>query len=211
MFRELDVDSIHNLDSITLDEKGLFRFRFNPSDAGLYILNSSSGEYILLLLENEENVNVFADLKNQPFGYSINGSPGSGLLKEFYDLTLPNLVKADSLRAVLMENRESPLFYQLSLSFDSLFQKLIDDQKTIEKKFIQQNLNSLASLIVLNYKFGMMPVLKADDDFPIYKKLDSTLSLKYPANKHVSFHHQRVIEHQRQEREKQSLKKYPYN
>jgi hypothetical protein len=207
IFRELDVDSIHNLDSVTLDDKGLFRFRFNPSDAGFYILKSSSGEYILLLLEKEEEVNVFADLKKQPFDYKIDGSPGSLLLKDFYEHTFINLSKADSLRSVLMRNRESPSFYQLSLSFDSLFLKLIDDQKNVEKTFIQQNPNSLASLIVLNYKFGMMPVLTAEEDFTVFLKLDSALSLKYPDNKHVLFHHQRVVEHQIQEREKQSSKK----
>jgi len=206
-FQELDVDSIHDLDSIALDEKGLFRFTFNPSDAGFYVLKSSTGEYILLLLEINEEVNVFADLKKQPFNYKVYGSPGSILLKEFYDNTLINLLKADSLRSVLMANRESPSFYKLSLSFDSLFQELVDDQKIIGKIFIRQNLNSMASLIVLNYKFGMMPVLRAEDDFPVFLKLDSALSIRYPANKHVVFHHTRVIEHQRQEREKQSLKR----
>jgi hypothetical protein len=207
IFRELDVDSIHNLDSVTLDDKGLFRFRFNLSDAGFYILKSSSGEYILLLLEKEEEVNVSADIKKQPFDYQVSGSPGSILLKDFYDHTLINLLKADSLRSVLMKNRESPSFYQLSLTFDSLFLKLTDDQKNIEKSFILRNPNSLASLIVLNYKLGMNPVLTPEEDFPLFLKLDSALSLKYPDNKHVVFHHQRVIEHQIQEREKQSSKK----
>jgi hypothetical protein len=207
IFRELDVDSIHELDSITLDENGFFRFRFNPSDAGFYILKSSSGEYILLLLEKEEEANVFADLKKQPFDYQVEGSPGSLLLKEFYDRTFINLSKADSLRSILMKNRESPSFYQLSLSFDSLFQKLIDDQKILEKTFIQQNPNSLASLIVLNYNFGMNPVLTAQEDFALFLKLDSALSIKYPANKHMTFHHQRIIEFKRQKQEKESQKK----
>jgi hypothetical protein len=207
MFGELDVDSIHNLDSITLDETGLFRFRFNPSGTGFYIVKSSSGEYILLLMEKNEVVNIFTDLKKQPFTYRVDGSPGSALLKEFYDHTLINLITADSLRSVLMENRESPNFYELSLSFDSLFQKLIDHQKTIEKTFIQQNPNSLASLIVLNYKFGMTPVLNAEEDFQVFLELDSTLSIRYPGNKHVAFHNQRVIEYKRQETEKQSSKK----
>jgi hypothetical protein len=106
-----------------------------------------------------------------------------------------------------MENRESPSFYQLSLSFDTLFQKLIDNQKLIEKTFIQQNPNSLASLIILNYKFGMKSVLTIEEDLPIFVQLDSVLQVKYPTNKHVSFHHQRIMEYQRQEREKQLLRK----
>jgi hypothetical protein len=53
----------------------------------------------------------------------------------------------------------------------------------------------------------MNPVMTAEEDFSFFLKLDSTLSMKYPGNKHVVFHRKRVIEHQRQEREKQSLKK----
>jgi len=206
-FSELIVNGINNLDSAILDETGLFRFRFNPSETGFYIVKSSNGEYILLLLEKEEVVNVFADLKRQPFNYQVDGSPGSSLLKIFYDHSLINLITADSLRSVLMENQESPNFYTLSLSFDSLFQKLIDNQKIIEKTFIKQNPNSLASLIVLNFKFGMAPVLNPEEDFPVFLKLDSTLSIRYPGNKHVAFHHQRVVEHKRQKMEKQILKK----
>jgi hypothetical protein len=210
ILRELDVDYIHDMDSVTLDEQGLFRFRINQPDAAFYILKSSSGEYILLLLEKEEEVNVLADLKKQPFDFKVIGSPGSILLKDFYDRTYINLAKVDSLRSVLMDNRDSPTFYQLSLSFDSLFLKLTGDQKNIEKTFILQNPNSLASLIVLNYKFGMKPVLTIEEDFPIFQMLDSTLQMKYPANKHVAFHHKRVVEHQIREREKQSLKKLKF-
>jgi hypothetical protein len=206
-FSELIVNGINNLDSAILDETGLFRFRFNPSETGFYVVKSSNGDYILLLLEKNESVNIFADLKKQPFTYQVDGSPGSALLKEFYDHTLVTLVAADSLRSVLMENRESPNFYKLSLSFDSLFQKLIDHQKIIEKTFIRQNPNSLASLIVLNYKFGMTPVLNAEEDFPVFLELDSTLSIRYPSNKHVAFHHQRVVEYKRQEMEKQTIMK----
>jgi hypothetical protein len=207
ILRELDVDSIHNLDSTILDEQGLFRFRINQSESGFYILKSSSGEYILLLLEKDEEAIVFADLKKQPFDYNVTGSPGSMLLKDFYDHTLINLLRADSLRSILMKNRESPDFYKLSISFDTLFSELTEDQKNIEKEFIRQNSNSLASLIVVNYKFGMKTVLSMEEDFPVFLKLDSILQLKYPGNKHMEFHRRRVMEHKRQDQEKESKKR----
>jgi hypothetical protein len=207
VFSEVGVDSIHNIDSITLDEIGLFRFRFNSSEAGIYILKSSTGDHILLPLEKDEEVNVSANLEKQPFNYKISGSPGALILKDFYDRSLVNQLKADSLRAVLMNNKESPDFYNLSLAFDTLFSELIEDQKNIAKTFIRKNPSSLTSLIVLNAKFGMKPLLNMEEDFQFFIELDSTLSKRYPANKHVLFHHQRVIEHQRQEREKQSYRR----
>jgi hypothetical protein len=207
IFRELDLDSFHNLDSMKLDDIGFFRFIFNPTEEGFYILKFEKDEYILLLLEKGEEVHVEADLQKQPFSYTVTGSPGSAILREFYIQTIQNLLKADSLRNVLLQQRESPDFYQLSLSFDTLFIKIIENQKQIQKNFIKQNPGSLASLMVLNYKFGVVPVVNMKDDFPVYQNLDSMLSKKYPLNKHVVFHHQRVVEHELQEKEKQTQKK----
>jgi hypothetical protein len=207
VLRELDVDSFYDLDSATLDDIGFFRFICDPSDAGFYILRFVSGEYILLLVEKGDEVYVEADLGKQPFNYTVTGNPGSVILREFYTQTSRNLKKADSLRSVLMENRESPDFYRLSLSFDSIFLKIIEDQKILERTFIKQNPGSLTSLIVLNYKFGLTPVMKMEDDFSVFLDIDSALSIHYPDNKHVIFHHQRVIDYQRQEKEKQSLRK----
>jgi hypothetical protein len=206
-FRELDVDSFHDLDSATLDDIGFFRFRCDPADAGFYILRFVSGEYILLLVEKGEEVYVEADLGKQPFNYTVTGNPGSIILREFYTQTNRNQIKADSLRSVMMKNRESPDFYRLSLSFDTLFMKIVNDQKVLERKFIKQNPGSLTSLIVLNHKFGLTPVMKMEDDFSVFLNIDSALSIRYPDNKHVIFHHQRVIDYQRQEKEKQSLRK----
>jgi hypothetical protein len=42
----------------------------------------------------------------------------------------------------------------------------------------------------------VLPVLKEEDDFDMYKRLDSTLSKVYPANKHVLALHKRIIEYQ---------------
>jgi hypothetical protein len=60
--------------------------------------------------------------------------------------------------------------------------------------FIDNHPASLASLIVLNYAFGMSPVLSPDEDSAYYQKLDSTLSRQFPGNKHVKFHHRRIME-----------------
>ena len=207
VFQELNPDSSHSLDSVLLDDIGLFRFKCNPEEQGFYVLKFSSGDQIVLLVDKGEKVFLETDPGKRPFDYSVQGSPGSEILRNFYSMTTKNLNKVDSLRSVLMQYRESPDFYKLSLSFDTLFLKLVQDQKHLQKDFVRQNPYSLASLFVLNYKFGLVPVLNMKDDFAVYLAVDSVLSEKYPSNKHVLFHHQRVAQHQRQEKEKQSLLK----
>jgi hypothetical protein len=197
-FSELDFDAINNLDSTILDEKGAFRFNRKTTNAGFYLLAASTGENVLLLMEKEELAVVEADFKKVPFDYDVSGSPGSTLLKNFYSETFPQLSKADSLASNLKQLKNTPEFYPKSVEYEPLFQKIMDDQKKLEKGFIQNNNKSMASLIVLNYKFGMMPVLQEDQDFYLYLMLDSTLSVVYPSNKHVLFLHQKVIEHQQE-------------
>jgi len=43
----------------------------------------------------------------------------------------------------------------------------------------------------------MSPVLSPEEDFKYYQKLDSALVQVFPENKHVKFHHQRVLEYKR--------------
>ena len=198
-FSELEVDGIKNLDSTVLDDKGVFQFYHKPVDAGFYLIKSSSGENILLLMEKEESANVSADFKKAPFNYEVTGSSGSTCLKNFYSQTFINLSKADSLASILRKLKDTPDLYPKSVAFEPLFQNIIEDQKNLEKLFIRNNIKSLSSLIALNYKFGILPVLQEDEDFDLYLKLDSTLSKIYPSNKHVLFLHQRVAEHQRQQ------------
>jgi hypothetical protein len=206
LFREMAADSIHDLDSLVLDDKGLFRFTTRSSEPGFYILKFASGPGIILSFEKGDEPVISADLKNKPFAYAIKGSPGSEILKDFISLTQKNLAKADSLRSVLMTNRESPDFYRLSLKFDTLFQDLIHEQRNLEISFIDKNSSSLVSLIILNYNFGMGPVLDPESDLPLFIKLDSNLTSRYPSNRNVAFLHSRIIDFQRQKKEGKEMK-----
>ena len=211
-FSELLINNILPIDSMTLNEQGNFRFTRKTKDAGFYLVKSSSGENVVLLMEKEESAIVTADFKKAPFDYQISGSPGSFLLKKFYDQTYINLVKADSLTTILKNLTGTPKFHLQSLAFDSLFLGIMNDQKILEKDFLIKNDKSLASLIVLNYKFGMQPVISEEEDFDLYTKLDSSLIRIYPSNKHAQFLHQLVTEHIREQtviklRQKENQKK----
>ena len=100
---------------------------------------------------------------------------------------------ADSLTDLLHKHQYDDDYYQLTLAFDDIFGKIWEDQKTYERNFIDQHPGSLATLLVLNYAFGPRPVLSEEDDWAYYKKVDSTLMKKFPTNKHVLYHHKRIV------------------
>jgi hypothetical protein len=103
----------------------------------------------------------------------------------------------DSLDMLLAERQDSSDYYNLTQKLDTSFREIWENQRALETTFINNHSGSLASLVVLNYAFGMSPVLNMDEDFRYYQALDSTLSISFPGNKHVLFHHQRVMESQR--------------
>jgi len=141
---------------------------------------------------------IKGDLKSFPRNYEVTGSQGSGLLKQFYDHTNRNKEKGDSLMDILHTHQYASDYYKITISFDTLFQEIWQDQRKFEKNFIDKNISSLSSLLVLNYAFGPRPVLSKDEDFSYYLKVDSSMMRSFPANKHVIYHHKRITEYKRQ-------------
>ena len=103
---------------------------------------------------------------------------------------------ADSLTDLLHQHQYDDDYYQLTLSTDEIFGRIWEDQKSFERNFIDRHPGSLATLLVLDYAFGPRPVLSEQDDWDYYKKVDSVLMKKYPTNKHVLFHHKRMMRDQ---------------
>ncbi|MEI6898824.1 MAG: DUF4369 domain-containing protein, partial [Bacteroidota bacterium] len=194
---ELLVNAVHPIDSIVLDDNGQFLFSRKTNEAGFYLLNTSSGEKRLLLLEKDENVKISSNFSKKPIEFKVEGSPGTSLLEAFYQQSNRNLARADSLSLILRKLQETRDFYKVSNQLDPLFDQIIKDQKRVEKEFIELHSNSLASIIVLHHPFGMNEILNPDEDFPLYLKLDSTLMKLYPGNQHVLFLHQQVLEKSR--------------
>ncbi|NOX48605.1 MAG: AhpC/TSA family protein [Chlorobi bacterium] len=191
---ELEIHNVIQLDSVVLGKKGEFRFDLNLSVAGFYLLRNGAGMQILLLLEKGENVGLKA--KGNPFtdGYEVSGSPGSKLLKGFEGFMDGQKQRVDSLAMVYNEASGTPGFYPLKLKLDSIYGGIVLDQKRYVGDFVAEHPTSLASLFVLNSKLGNTVVLDEEQDFGLFKALDSALMLKYPENKHAIDHHKRVLE-----------------
>ena len=100
---------------------------------------------------------------------------------------------------MLHEHEGSPDFLKVSSDADAGFQRISENQRKLELEFLHNNPNSLACLIVLNYSFGPQPILDIDHDFACYQRVDSSLQLICPQNKHLIYHHKRVEEKKRQE------------
>ena len=92
------------------------------------------------------------------------------------------------------------------LQFDTLFRQIWEEQRAYEIKFLEEHPGSLTSLIVVNYSFGVRPVLSMDEDLAWYRKVDSSLTARFPGNRHVIYNSKRIADFERQKQLKAGTK-----
>ncbi len=190
---EIKVHDVIMLDSVKTDDNGDFAFKLKQKQDGFYLLKSAGDDsYLVLQLNKGEKVKVESDSSMFLNGYSVKGSPGSSLLLEFEMFMNKQKARVDSLYKVFASEQYKPDFLDVKKKLDSIYNKVVEDQKEYVKKFISAHPSSLATLLVLNRKFGRNEVLDEDEDFEYFHKLDSALMIKYPENEHALDNHDRV-------------------
>ncbi|MCX6266974.1 MAG: DUF4369 domain-containing protein [Bacteroidetes bacterium] len=197
ILEEMDTRDIHPVDSVIPGRDGAFNFTPVVKEPGFWLLKVRSGKILVLFLNPGDKVELSGSILDFPGKVILNGSEETMLLNNFYRQTRLNELKVDSLEMLLVERQDSAGYYELTQRLDTAFQEIWASQRADEMAFIDNHPNSLASLVVLNYAFGLNPVLGVEDDLAYYCKLDSALFTRFPENKHVKFHHQRVLEYKR--------------
>ena len=95
--------------------------------------------------------------------------------------------KAEGLIAGFGQGEEG--FYELTVMVDSLFNQIWERQRRYQKAFIREHAGDFSTLLVVNYHFGVRPVLSPKTDAEDYMRVDSGLMSNYPGNLHTIFFH----------------------
>jgi len=198
LLEEMDPTGLRRIDSANFGADGRVSFTVSLKEPAFYLLSSGTKGVLVLLLQPGENTVITGRWPDFPKKMLIKGSPGSKTLLEFFNYSSCNKERLDSLGSILVEKQDDDDFYQVSRVLDPQFNAIYEDQRRYQKAFIDNHLQSLAALIALNYAFGLHPVLTLKDDPDYYRKVDSSLVKAYPGNKHVVFHHQRMVEFQQE-------------
>jgi hypothetical protein len=189
---ELDVKKIVPIDSVTLDKDGRFSFKVKPSGAMFLVISVIPAQTLILVASPGEKIHIEGDVLNLVQTSALTGSPASSLMLDFERYTAGNQRKADSLGNVFLSSRSEPDFASIRQHLDSAYQALVQEQRSYMEQFINENSASLASLIVINRKFGPKAVFDENADLNYFQKIDSNLMIAYPGNKHVLDNHSRV-------------------
>ena len=183
---KLDVDTPILIDSAKISRKGSFRFKVKATGPDFYQLGFSTTNFITLLAEPGERINLLFNGKALFENYSVKGSAGSAKL-QVLDLFLAETKrKLDSLSTLYTKASHEPGFDVRGPLLDAEFKDLVKAQRKNNIVFIINNINSLVSIKALYQRIDPQTyVLYDQHDLQYLKIVSDSLTRRYPNSKQV--------------------------
>jgi peroxiredoxin len=193
LLEELMSDNLVPVDSVMMTSNGNFSFSLRLEHAAFYLLKFDNANYLTMLLEPGQKIEIEAQANNLNKPTSISGSPGTEQMIE-YNIRLNETVdKISSLSDIYRENLGNPNLYQVMEELDSLAQGYLGDLNSYTKGYIDKNLSSLVSLTALYQQVAPGEyVLHPEKDLDYFIKVDSSLYSVYSEYDPVITLHQQV-------------------
>lgn len=177
------------IDSVTPDADGRFRIDITAEQTSIYALRETNGDQAVFIASPGDTVRISGNQGLSQPALRVSGTWESELLQAFSDFSAGNLRKVDSLQILIDMSQGEDGFYELTVKADSMFIRIWEAQRQYEMNFIKNYPGTFASLLVVNYHFGVKPVLSPDADWYYYHVVDSGLMAAYGENRHTQFFH----------------------
>lgn len=203
---ELQTNNVILIDSIILNNEGVFSFNGQTDIPKFYALRTTPGNYLTLIVHPREQITVKTDGKNLAKNPVIEGSPESQKITELRMRLDHSVDRLDSLGAYyrsLIGSRE------INLVKDSLAQlskEIIETHTSYTKSFITDNSTSLAGLMALYQQIAPRKyVLSPKEDYEYFALVDSSLMATIPKSDAVQALHAQMQEINRQIKQEQEI------
>jgi len=194
------------IDSIPVDSKGHFKYKYKMPYRSLYNLHTTADNYAVLLPDYGEKIKIGGDYSNLSLTYTVEGSPESGLLWLLQQYTndgskvLQALV--DTTKAYAQMLFDGQVTQQQVLDkkdeTDSIYRITFQEQQDYICRFLDENKGSLSTLIALYKPFNNRLLIDTRDPNCIewYDLVLEGLQERYPENPHT-LHFKNTTEHLR--------------
>jgi thiol-disulfide isomerase/thioredoxin len=192
---ELKSDNLLTVDSITVAEDGTFNFKREIDQPSFYLLKIRENNFLTMLVEPGQKIslNAFYDSLNYPV--TVTGSKGTELMAEYNKTLRRTINKLTALNSIYMENVGNPDLPKVIERLDSMAQGYLSEINIYTKKYIDENLTSLVSLVALYQQVApSVYVLNPAKDMKYFVKVDSSLTISYPEYEPVKSLHSQVQE-----------------
>ncbi len=169
---------------IPVDKDGHFAYTLTLNVTDFYKLEFDKNNFIMLILQAGETVEVTTDVNDLMNKLVVSGSKQTSQVIRNQTLIAYTKAKMDSISNLSSQNLTNPKSDSLLKIYSSQYDKINTFRKNALIDFIQNNKSSLAILF-------LPEALKIDENLDLYVKADSALFKKYPTNFYVqSFHGQ---------------------
>jgi hypothetical protein len=182
----INVNTLLLIDSSKIDDNGRFSFRVEASEPDFYQLGYSGSDFVTILAEPGEKINLVFNRKNLSEDYSVTGSVGSENVR-MLDMRLNDTKqKLDSLRREYKAVSEMPGSEEKKSQLENEFTNTLKDIRKKNIEFIITNTRSMASIKALYQRIDENAyVLYDPKDLQYLKIVSDSLSRYYPDSKNV--------------------------
>jgi peroxiredoxin len=195
---ELKVSSSEAVDSAKIGKNGKFEFDGVVHHPTFFLLKLSEKNFITLLVDSAEQVEVAGDAANFSRDYRVSGSEGSSLVQELNLQLSETKHKLDSIGSLHVMFRTDPNYPELKKKWDKEYSDVVQNQREYSQNFVNAHPFSMANVLALYQKFD-------NDNFVIQdlqslKTAASALNTFYPESEHVKALYANTIKLMKDER-----------
>ncbi|MFV0377386.1 MAG: thioredoxin-like domain-containing protein [Mangrovibacterium sp.] len=180
---ELKVSSSVPLDSVLVGKDGSFKFSGDVNQPTFFLLRLEPTNFVTLLVDSAEQVEVQADAANFSRSYAVVGSEGSAYVQQLNQHLSRTKHQLDSISSLQLSFRNDPDYEVKKASWDRQYNEIRQGQIEYAQKFVSEHPFSMANVLALYQKF--------DDDTYVIQDLQSlklaasALNSFYPNSEHV--------------------------
>ncbi len=188
---ELKLTVNQTVDSAKINKNGEFQFKGNVSFPTFYLLKLSDNNFVTLLVDSVEKVQVHADAANFSREYVVTGSDGSKLVQELNNHLSDTKHKLDSIRSLTVLYRTHQDYPYLKQNWEQEIGQIKKSQIDYSSNFVQKHPFSMASVLALYQKFDDNNYVI--QDLQSLKVAASALNSVFPKSEHVRALYQNTI------------------
>jgi thiol-disulfide isomerase/thioredoxin len=190
---ELQANELKTIDSLKLTDDGKFDFKKKISLPTFFLLRLSNNNFFTMLAEPGEKIRIEANHDSLNYPSAVEGSKGTSKMVEYNKALRGTIQKLRGLNEIYSNNLNSPELPKVIQSLDSMAQDYLKEINLYTKKFIDQNLTSMVSLVALYQQVApQVYVLDQKKDLRYFVKVDSSLNSLFPESSAVRTLHEEV-------------------
>ncbi len=179
--QELKPNELLNVDSAIVSEDGSFEFKRKVKFPSFYLLKINQNNFLTMLIEPGEKIKMTSHFDSLNYPVAIIGSKGTKLIADYNKRLLKTRNKLSNLNDIYERNSGRPDVAKVIDSLDKLGDGYLNDMNSYAKKYIDDNVSSLATIPVLYSQLTQeIYILDPQKDLSYFLKVDSSLFREYP-------------------------------